>query len=127
MLQNNTYICWQHDVRLETMLNREKLRGNLYPEWTLKKLEKGHLSLFHVRNCNVPTLRKCTGCSAEIFTLFTFLNLLKKGFRIKKNLFPMKVRYTSCLLGAQISILRYEPFAAESIFREVCLKQHKLV
>ena len=60
MLQNNTYICWQHDVRLETMLNREKLRGNLYPEWTLKKLEKGHLSLFHVRNCNVPTLSKCT-------------------------------------------------------------------
>ena len=59
MLQNNTCICWQHDVRLETMLNGGKLMGNLYLESTLKKLEKGHLSLFQVSNCNVP-LRKCT-------------------------------------------------------------------
>ena len=68
-----------------------------------------------------------TGCSAEIFTLFTILNLLEKSFRIEKNLFSIKVRYISWLLRAQISVLKNESFAAESIFRQVCLELHRLV
>ena len=78
-------------------------------------------------NSNTLFLASNTGCSAEIFTLFTILNLLEKSFRSDKNLFSIKFGYTSWLYGAQISVLRNEPFAAESIFREVCLEQHRLV
>ena len=68
-----------------------------------------------------------TGWGVHIFTLLTFLSLLKYYLRIKQNFFDIKVRYTSWLLGAQISVLRKQPFAAESIFRETCPINHKLV
>ena len=87
------------------------------------RAETSSMNLVHIRQI----LRACTGCSAEIFTLFTILNLLEKSFRIEKNLFSIKVRYISWLLRAQISVLKNESFAAESIFRQVCLELHRLV
>ena len=39
----------------------------------------------------------------------------------------MKVRYTPWLPGAKMSVLRYDPFATEIIFRETCLLSTSLV
>ena len=62
-----------------------------------------------------------TGWGVHNFTLLTFLILLINSLRIKNNFFIIKVRYTPWLIGTQISVLRNQPFAAESLFRKTCL------
>ena len=47
--------------------------------------------------------------------------------RFKKSFFSIEVRQTPWLIGAQISELRNELFATESIFRETYLVTQKLV
>ena len=68
-----------------------------------------------------------TRCGVHIFTLFTFLFLLNDPLRIKKNSCTTKVRYTTQLLGARITVLRNQLSTAEQIFRETCLLSACLV